>query len=669
MDVREPRPAAAGDQTPATSARAATRPLVSLRDVTKTYVNGDLAVEVLHGISLDIHAGEFVAIMGASGSGKSTLMNILGCLDRPTSGTYQVDGTDVATLDRDALAHLRRETFGFIFQSYNLIQSATAAENVEVPAIYAGIAAAERRERAEQLLGSLGLADRAGHRPNQLSGGQQQRVSIARALMNGGRVILADEPTGALDSRSGAEVMALLKRLSEAGRTVILITHDRAVAEHAHRLIEIRDGHIVGDSGARGPAAAAAGTEGMHAGDAGALGVADMAEAVKMALRALRANLFRTILTLLGIVIGVGAVIAMLAIGDGAKQSVVDRISAMGTDLLLIRPAQSNNRTADGVIATLVPEDAEALAEVPNVAAAVPELTGAVTLRYGNTDYSTQADATTPDFTKARNWSVERGTFISAGDHASYAPVIVLGQTTARILFPDGVDPLGRYVLVNNIPFQVIGLMEAKGATTWGTDQDDIAFMPLSTGSLRVFGKRFVRSITVQVEDTALIDQTQADVQALLEARHRRQDVQIRNMSSLIETVSATQNTLTVLLGSVAAISLLVGGIGVMNIMLVSVTERTREIGVRMATGARMRDILQQFITESVVVSAIGGAIGVVGGLGVAAALQAFGTPIVFSPGPVLLAFGCAFLTGLIFGYMPARKAATLDPVVALSAE
>ncbi|WP_225768559.1 MacB family efflux pump subunit [Inquilinus sp. Marseille-Q2685] len=661
MDIREP--------VHGTSGRAATRPLVSLRDVTKTYVNGDLAVEVLHGISLEIHPGEFVAIMGASGSGKSTLMNILGCLDRPTTGTYRVDGTDVATLDGDALAHLRRETFGFIFQSYNLIPSATAAENVEVPAIYAGIAAAERRERAEQLLASLGLADRTDHRPNQLSGGQQQRVSIARALMNGGRVILADEPTGALDSRSGAEVMALLKRMSEAGRTVILITHDRAVAEHAHRLIEIRDGRIVGDSGVRGPAVTAAGADVTHGGDAGALGVADMAEAVKMALRALRANLFRTILTLLGIVIGVGAVIAMLAIGDGAKQSVVDRISAMGTDLLLIRPAQSNNRTADGVIATLVPEDAEALAEVPNVAAAVPELTGTVTLRYGNTDYSTQADATTPDFTRARNWSVERGSFVSAGDQASYAPVIVLGQTAARILFPEGVDPLGRYVLVNNIPFQVIGLMEAKGATPYGADQDDIVFMPLSTGSLRMFGKRFVRSITVQVEDTARIDETQAEVQALLEERHRRPDVQIRNMSSLIETVSATQNTLTILLGSVAAISLLVGGIGVMNIMLVSVTERTREIGVRMATGARMRDILQQFITESVVVSAIGGAVGVAGGLGVAAALQAFGTPIQFSPGPVLLAFGCAFLTGLVFGYMPARKAATLDPVVALSAE
>jgi len=654
---------------PAMPGQAGPQPLIALRDVTKTYVNGDLAVEVLHGISLDIHAGEFVAIMGASGSGKSTLMNILGCLDRPTTGEYRVDGIDAATLGGDSLAHLRRETFGFIFQSYNLIPSATAAENVEVPAIYAGLSAAARRERAAQLLSSLGLADRMDHRPNQLSGGQQQRVSIARALMNGGRVILADEPTGALDSRSGAEVMALLRRMSDAGQTVILITHDRVVADHAHRLIEIRDGHIVGDSGARRPAAAPAGVAAEGGGDAGALGVADMAEAVKMALRALRANLFRTVLTLLGIVIGVGAVIAMLAIGGGAKQSVVDRISAMGTDLLLIRPAQTNSRTADGVIATLVPEDADALAELPNVAAAVPELLGNVTMRYGNTDYQTQADATTPSFTVARNWPVDRGGFIAPRDEAGYAPVIVLGQTVARVLFPEGVDPMGRYVLVNNIPFQVIGLMQAKGATPYGADQDDVVFMPLSTGSMRVFGKRFVRSITVQVQDTARIDETQAAVQALLEQRHRRQDVQIRNMSSLLETVSATQNTLTILLGSVAAISLLVGGIGVMNIMLVSVTERTREIGVRMATGARMRDILQQFITESVVVSAIGGAIGAVGGLGVAAVLRAFGTPILFSPGPVLLAFGCAFLTGLVFGYMPARKAATLDPVVALSAE
>jgi macrolide transport system ATP-binding/permease protein len=315
-----------------------------------------------------------------------------------------------------------------------------------------------------------------------------------------------------------------------------------------------------------------------------------------------------------------------------------------------------------------VPEDADAIAALPNVAAAVPELTGNVTLRTGNTDYQTQADATTTGFPQARDWPVAYGSFVNREDVRSYATVIVLGETVRNILFPDG-DPIGRYVLVNNVPFLVIGTMAPKGATPWGADQDDVVFVPLSTGSLRLFGQRFVRSITVQVEDLAQIDATQDAITTLLRERHRALDFQIRNMASIIETASQTQNTLTVLLGSIAAISLLVGGIGVMNIMLVSVTERTREIGIRMATGARTSNILQQFITEAVIVSAIGGVIGVAGGLGIAWALRIFGTPIQFSPWPVALAFGCAFATGLVFGFMPARKAAHLDPVVALSAD
>ncbi|SEP82203.1 macrolide transport system ATP-binding/permease protein [Faunimonas pinastri] len=642
------------------------QPVIDLADIRKTYRNGELAVEVLHGIGLKIYPGEFVSIMGASGSGKSTLMNILGCLDRPTEGHYLFDGVDVSTLDDDSLAELRRRAFGFIFQSYNLIPTASAAENVEVPAIYAGMRAEERRERAEELLTSLRLEDRMDHRPNQLSGGQQQRVSIARALMNGGRVILADEPTGALDSQSGAEVMALLKRMSEAGHTVVVITHAREVAEQTHRQIEIRDGRIVADSGSTHE-----GRPVMAGPEVGAAGrgapVADVAEAVKMALRALRANLFRTILTLLGIVIGVSSVVAMLAIGNGAKQSVVDRIGAMGSNLILVRPSRPNARGVD--IATLVPEDAEAIDKLPNVASAVPELQGSVTLRYGNLDYTTTADGTLEGFPSARKWPVERGTFINADDGRNYTPVIVLGQTIVTTLFPDGTDPMGKYILVNKIPFQVVGVMSAKGATPFGQDQDDVVFLPLSTGSLRIFGKRYLRSITVEVNDVGQIDQTQDEIQTLLNERHHTDDVMIRNMSSLLETVSATQNTLTILLGSVAAISLLVGGIGVMNIMLVSVTERTREIGVRKATGARTRDILRQFITEALVVSAMGGAIGVLLGMGIAATLQRFGTAIQFSPGPILLAFGCAFATGLIFGYMPARKAARLDPAVALSAE
>ena len=647
------------------AAAAEGTPLIELAGVTKTYRRGELAVEVLHGIDLAIYPGEFVAIVGASGSGKSTLMNILGCLDRPTSGSYRFRGEDVSSFERDELARLRREAFGFVFQSYNLIGAATATENVEVPAVYAGLLPAQRHERARALLTTLGLGDRLEHKPTQLSGGQQQRVSIARALMNGGQIILADEPTGALDSKSGAEVLALLEDLSRRGHTVIVITHSAEVAAHARRVIEIRDGRVVSDPGPQ-PVAGAAWRHGSTRPGARLL---DWLEAVKAAGRALRSNLFRTALTLLGIVIGVASVIAMLAVGNGARQAVLDRISGMGTNLLLVRPATSNRGPGGGGTATMTPEDADALAALPNVQAAVPELGGNVTARFGNLDYQTQATATGADFTVARNWPTARGTFFSRADVRSYTPVVVLGQTVVANVFPDGRDPIGEHVVLNNVLFQVIGVMSPRGASPTGQDQDDTVFVPYTTGSLRLFGQRYLRNITVAVDDVARIDETQAAVSQLLAERHGKEDFQIRNMASLIDTATQTQNTLTILLGSIAAISLLVGGIGVMNIMLVNVTERTREIGVRMATGARMRDIMQQFLTEAVAVSGLGGLIGVAGGLASALGIQLFGTAVKISTGPILLAFGCAFLTGLVFGYLPARKAAALDPVVALASE
>ncbi|MDW9415229.1 MacB family efflux pump subunit [Sinorhizobium meliloti] len=645
-------------------------PLISLQDVSKTYFNGDIAVEVLHHISLDIEAGEFVAIIGQSGSGKSTLMNILGCLDQPTSGSYFIEGENVSGFDSDELAALRRRTFGFIFQSYNLIPTASARENVEVPAVYAGVSARDRHDRAEALLQSLKLGERLDHRPNQLSGGQQQRVSIARALMNGGRVILADEPTGALDSQSGDEVMRLLRDMNENGHTVIVITHSREVAAQADRLIEISDGHIVADRSKKGrsnPDAAVGLAQRTREGFAA---IADVSEAVKMALRALRANLFRTILTLLGIVIGVGSVVAMLAIGTGAQNSVLDRISSMGSDLLVVRPSMANFRgSAGGTNVTLVPADADAITELANVAFAVPEMTSTVTLRRGNIDYQTTANGTVPQFTEAKSWKIGRGEFINRNDMETYAPVAVLGETVVKTLFPEGSDPIGQYVLVNKIPFQVIGVMSGMGASAGGNDQDDVVLVPLTTGSMRLFGQRNIRTITVKVQDASAIDLTQERIQALLNERHRKDDTQITNMSSVREAFTETSNTMKFFLGSVAAISLLVGGIGVMNIMLVSVSERTREIGVRMATGARERDILVQFIVEALVVSAIGGAIGVVAGLSTGYAAKAFGMPVSFTPGPVALAFACAFLTGLLFGYLPARNASRLQPAVALSAD
>jgi macrolide transport system ATP-binding/permease protein len=643
-------------------------PLIEISNVTKHYQQGATTVRALDGISLTIEAGEFVAIMGQSGSGKSTLMNIIGCLDRPSSGDYRVTGIGVETLSADELAALRCRTFGFVFQRFNLLAGITAAENVEIPAAYAGRPKRERMARAKALLARLGLGERTDHRPTELSGGQQQRVSIARALMNEAPVILADEPTGALDSRSGEEVLALLKELHAEGRTVILITHNPEIAEHTHRVIHIADGLIKSDE-SRVTGNTAEAPEFTLDLQQRNRWLPDLVEATKMALHSMRVNLFRTALTLLGVVIGVAAVVAMLAIGDGSKQQVLERISAMGTNLLVIRPGAPGVRVA-GDNATLVEEDARAIAELPAVTAVSPERATRVTVRYGNIDYATQIQGAWPGYAIARDWAMAEGSFISEDDVKGYAPVVVLGQTVAQTLFPGGESPIGKYLLVRNVPFEITGVLSARGATPWGADQDDLVVMPLSTGYMRLFGRRFLNTITVLVADADEIDTTQAAIEKLVTERHRGvTDFRIRNTASILEAAIATQETLTLLLASVAAISLLVGGIGVMNIMLVSVTERTREIGVRMATGARMGNILLQFNTEALVVCGIGGLVGVLLGIGVALVVQSFGVAILLSPVPAILAFSCAFLTGLLFGYLPARKAALMDPVVALSYE
>ena len=642
-----------------------TEPLLQLENVSRIYTSGGNELRALDGVSLDIYPGEFVAIIGQSGSGKSTLMNILGCLDRPSEGSYRVNGQDVADLDPDDLAALRRDTFGFVFQRYNLLGTVSAAENVELPAIYAGRSKRERAERAQALLERLGLGDRSDHRPNQLSGGQQQRVSIARALMNGAEVILADEPTGALDSKSGEEVLALLKQLHADGHTILLITHDAEVASHAQRTIQIKDGRVLEDSGvavgSRNPA-----LERQPARQQGFL--PDLAQAVKMALRSLRANMFRSALTLLGVVIGVAAVVAMLAIGNGSKQQVMERIQSMGTNLLMVFPGAPGSRPS-GDLATLIPADAEAIAELPGVTSVSPERSTRTTVRFGNVDYRTNVAGIWPGYAETQDWTLARGSFISADDVRSYAPVIVLGQTVANNLFPNGEDPIGRYVLVGNIPFEVIGVLSPKGASAFGSDMDDTTLVPLSTGFMRIFGKPYLNMIRLKVEDGADIAAIEEAITSLITARHGSQDFRVRNTSSIMETAAEAQNTLTVLLGSVAAISLLVGGIGVMNIMLVNVTERTREIGVRMATGARRSNILLQFNTEALVVCGIGGLVGVLMGFGAGLLAQALGTRVEFTAEPALLAFCSAFFTGLLFGYLPARKAAYMDPVAALATE
>jgi macrolide transport system ATP-binding/permease protein len=647
-------------------------PLIEMTGVSRVFPGGDAGVCALDGIGLSIAAGEYVAIMGPSGSGKSTLMNLIGCLDRPTAGAYRIAGREVSALSADALAALRRDTFGFVFQRYHLLTDASALENVVIPAVYAGLSAEDRVERGSALLDGLGLGERATHRPGQLSGGQQQRVSIARALINDPPVILADEPTGALDSQSGADLLDLLDRLHAEGRTILVVTHDPSVAARARRVIRIRDGHIVADElnpeTAARPAVAPAQPVARPAADERAAGLpGDVSEAARMAMRSLKANPFRTALTLLGVIIGVASVVAMLAIGEGGKREVMERIQAMGTNLLLIRPGAPGTHRAD--VITLRNGDAEALVDVPNVDIVAPERSNTLTLRAGNLDHKVEVKGTWAGFAQARDWEMEDGIFFSDEDVRTYAAVVVLGRTVATHLF-GAESGVGRYVMVRNVPFLVIGVLEPKGATTYGTDMDDVALIPLSTGQSLLFGREYLSSIMLHVADAAAIDDTQAEVRALLLERHNRvEDFQIRNTEAILKAAENTQNSLTVLLGAVALISLLVGGIGVMNIMLVGVTERTGEIGIRMATGARMRDILLQFNTEAVVVCGLGGLIGVAIGLLSALGCRLGGMPVVFSPWPSILAFACAFLTGLVFGFLPARKAARLDPVAALASE
>ncbi|MFJ4051337.1 MacB family efflux pump subunit [Pseudomonas hunanensis] len=651
-----------------------TAPLIELTDIRKHYGGIDSPkVEVLRGISLSIHPGEFVAIVGASGSGKSTLMNILGCLDHPTSGSFRFAGKDVAELDSDELAWLRREAFGFVFQGYHLIPSGSAQENVEMPAIYAGTPAAERHARAAALLERLGLASRTGNRPHQLSGGQQQRVSIARALMNGGHIILADEPTGALDSHSGAEVMALLDELASLGHVIILITHDREVAARARRVIEIRDGLMISDSAADQPPDAT--HPGLQADDlrqrldrgATLRGAwkGELLEALQAAWRVMWINRFRTALTLLGIVIGVASVVVMLAVGEGSKRQVMAQMAAFGSNILYLSGRHATLREPAGIV-TL--DDVAAISQLPQVQRIMPVIGDQLTVRHGNNNQQFYVGGNNTQFSEILNWPVVAGSFFTEADEQTGAAVAVIGQKVRDKLMEPGSDPLGQYLLIGNVPFQVVGLLAGKGASSGDQDSDERIVVPYSAASVRLFGKHDPEYVIIAAADSSRVSETERAIAHLMRQRHQgKQDFELTNDAALIQAEARTQNSLSLMLGAIAAISLLVGGIGVMNIMLMTVRERTREIGIRMATGARQRDILRQFLSEAVMLSMVGGVTGIVLALCIGGGLMLAGIAVAFALPAILGAFTCAVITGVVFGFMPARKAARLDPVKALT--
>ncbi|WP_426445180.1 macrolide ABC transporter ATP-binding protein/permease MacB [Siccibacter colletis] len=645
--------------------------LLELKDIRRSYPSGEEQVEVLKGINLAIHAGEMVAIVGASGSGKSTLMNILGCLDKPSSGSYHVAGTDVATLDGDALAQLRREHFGFIFQRYHLLSHLSAAQNVEVPAVYAGVSPKARRQRATELLTRLGLAERVGYSPSQLSGGQQQRVSIARALMNGGQVILADEPTGALDTHSGEEVMATLKQLRDRGHTIIIVTHDLNVAAQAERVIEIRDGEIIANPP---PAATAVNAQPIadkpQDSSAWQQFIGGFKEALTMAWLAMVANKMRTLLTMLGIIIGIASVVSIVVVGDAAKQLVLADIRSIGTNTIDVYPGKDFGDDDPQYQQSLKYDDLTAIQKQPWVESATPAVSQNLRLRYGNVDVAASANGVSGQYFNVYGMTFSEGSTFNDSQLAGRAQVVILDSNSRRQLFKDKPSVVGEVVLVGNMPATVIGVAEEK-QSMFGSSKVLRVWLPYTTMSGRIMGQSWLNSITVRVKDGYQSAEAEQQISRLLTLRHGKQDFFTWNMDGVLKTAEKTTRTLQLFLTLVAVISLLVGGIGVMNIMLVSVTERTREIGIRMAVGARASDVLQQFLIEAVLVCLVGGALGITLSLLIAFTLQLFlpGWEIGFSPVALATAFICSTVTGVVFGWLPARNAARLNPVDALARE
>ncbi|MPW45356.1 MacB family efflux pump subunit [Acinetobacter guerrae] len=658
--------------------------LLEVSNLVREFPAGDSTVQILKDINLTIYEGELVAIVGQSGSGKSTLMNILGCLDRPTSGSYKVNGQETGKLEPDDLAKLRREYFGFIFQRYHLLSDLTAEGNVEVPAIYAGVNPAERKQRASALLTELGLASKTQNRPSQLSGGQQQRVSIARALMNGGDVILADEPTGALDSHSGVEVMRILRELNAAGHTVIIVTHDMQVAKNATRIIEISDGEIIADR-ANTPeyeselntdpdAAPALANKQAKGKSVSALrSVLDrLSEAFQMALLSMNAHRMRTFLTMLGIIIGIASVVTVVALGNGSQKQILENISSLGTNTITVfqgRGFGDNSKTAS--FKTLVPADADALATQPYVSAVTPMVSTSKTIRYQENEANATINGVGNDYFDVKGLIFKDGQSFDGRSVHERTQDVVIDTNTQKQFFADGSNPIGQVVLLGSVPARIIGIVEPQ-TSAMGSDDTLNVYMPYTTVMSRMLGQANVRNIIVRINDQYSTSAAENAIVNLLTLRHGQQDIFTMNSDSIRQTIEKTTSTMTLLVSAIAVISLVVGGIGVMNIMLVSVTERTQEIGVRMAVGARQSDILQQFLIEAILVCLIGGVLGVLLSLGLGQLINkvaAGNFAVAYSTTSIIAAFVCSTLIGVVFGFLPAKNAAKLDPVAALARE
>ena len=641
--------------------------LIECKNINRYFGSGANRVHVLKDVSLSIEKGDFVAIIGQSGSGKSTLMNILGCLDSATSGSYQIDGIETAKMEPDELAALRRERFGFIFQRYNLLGSLTARDNVALPAVYMGMGGKERSNRAEKLLQDLGLEGKEGNKPSELSGGQQQRVSIARALMNGGEIIFADEPTGALDTASGKNVIEIIQKLHKEGHTVIMVTHDPGIAAIANRIIEIRDGEIISDS-SKNPEIPERKIERIKEKSSWLFYYDQFVEAFKMSVQAIMAHKMRSLLTMLGIIIGIASVVSVVALGNGSEKKILADISAMGTNTISIFPGRGFGDRRSGRIKTLTIDDAKVIAKQSYVASATPQTNSSGTLTYRNTDLSASLYGVGEQYFDVRGLKLESGRLFDEGDVKEDAQVVVIDQNTKNKLFGEDTDPLGKTILFRKRPLTVIGVMQ-KEENSFGNADVLMLWSPYTTVMHQITGESHTNSITVKIKDDANTQVAEKGLTELLKTRHGTEDFFMNNSDSIKQMVESTTGTMKLLISSIALISLVVGGIGVMNIMLVSVTERTKEIGVRMAIGARRNNILQQFLIEAVLICIIGGLVGVGLSTAISLVFNHFVTefPVEISIGSVIGAVVCSTAIGVAFGFMPANKASKLNPIDALS--
>lgn len=649
------------------------QPVMEVKDLIREFPAGDEKIRVLHGIDLTIYEGEMVAIIGQSGSGKSTLMNILGCLDQATAGSYHIYGKAVDKLTADELAELRREHFGFIFQRYHLLGDINAQDNVAVPAVYAGMPVRQREARATQLLDDLGLGAKTQNRPSQLSGGQQQRVSIARALMNGGDIILADEPTGALDSQSGKDVMAILRNLNSQGHTIIMVTHDPSIAAQAERVIEIKDGKILKDYYTDNRVDKT--TEVQHLNFAKKSGVTAfldrLSEAFKMSVLAMKAHKMRTLLTMLGIIIGIASVVSVVGLGQGSQQKILNDISSLGTNTLTIRDGYKfgdpRRKYHDN---NLTDADANAVAEQPYVQSVSPQVSSSATARYRETEASVNVSGVGKDYLTVKGEKLALGQTFNDNSITSMTQDVIIDDNAKTTFFANVSDPIGEVMLVGSVPARVIGVLQPSEQAFGPSSDTPTLYMPYTTVMRRMLGTSHVDSFIVLLKNTISSSAAEQAVSDLIEQRHGTDDFRIQNSDSIRQTIESTTGTMTLLVSSIAIISLIVGGIGVMNIMLVSVTERTSEIGVRMAVGARQSDIMQQFLIEAILVCILGGILGISLAFAIGALINKFAGgnfQVVYSTTSIVAAVVCSTLIGVVFGFIPARNAAKLNPVDALS--